>query len=72
MELESFDLIANLVPLGLGASIVPKRLLSLYARRKTMRAIPLEPKFTREVIVATRKSAKLAGPVKEFVENVMF
>ena len=31
MELDSFDVIVNLVSLGLGVSLVPRRVLPLYA-----------------------------------------
>ena len=40
MELDNFDLIINLVAVGVGVSLVPQRSLALYARRHAIVRLP--------------------------------
>lgn len=71
-ELDNFDLIINLVALGQGVSIVPQRALALYARRRKVQRFVIPEKFTREIVVLTRRNPKPPAHVLEFVENVLF
>ncbi len=72
MQLDNFDLIINLVALGMGVSFVPVRALALYGQKKTLQRIPLPEKFTRELVVVVRRHRKLPEHLKEFVGNVLF
>ena len=71
-ELDSFDLIVNLVSLGQGISIVPQRTLALYARRRRVQRFAMRERFTRELVVLARRNPKPPAHVLEFVENVLF
>lgn len=72
MEADNFDLITNLVSLGLGVSIVPHRVLALYPNRRPVQRINTSPKFSRELIVVVRRQTKLPPPLAGFVENILF
>jgi DNA-binding transcriptional LysR family regulator len=72
MELDSFDLIINMVSLGLGVSIVPHRALPLYLHRRRIRKIPLRPTFTREIAVAVRRTKHPRPHIQKFVESILF
>ncbi|MBN8247614.1 MAG: LysR family transcriptional regulator [Verrucomicrobia bacterium] len=72
MELDSFDLIINLVALGMGVSFVPVRALALYAQKKTLRRITLPERFERELLVVCRRQRKPAAHLTEFIENILF
>ncbi|HZJ17153.1 MAG TPA: LysR family transcriptional regulator [Chthoniobacteraceae bacterium] len=71
-QLDSFDLIINLVALGQGVSLVPQRALALYVRRRKVRRFETTEKFTREIVVLTRRHPKPPAHVEEFVENILF
>ena len=72
MQLDNFDLIINLVALGMGISIVPIRALALYGQKRTFERIALPEKFTREIAVVVRKNRKMPQHLINFVENVLF
>ncbi len=72
MEMDNFDLIINLVGLGLGISIVPQRALPLYLTRRAVRKIQLMPRFSRELVVVVRKAANQPEHIRQFVESVLF
>ena len=72
MQLDNFDLIINLVSLGMGASFVPVRALALYGQKKSIQRVPLPQKFTRELVVVVRRHRKLPEHLKQFVANVLF
>ena len=72
MELDSFDVIVNLVALGLGVSLVPHRVLALYGERRKIRRITLRPCFTRELAVVVRKNRQHPEPLASFIESVLF
>lgn len=72
MELDSFDLIINLVASGYGVALVPRRALALYRRKESLVTVPLGAHFEREVVVLTRKHRKLPAHVARFVENILF
>jgi len=71
-EMDNFDLIINLVALGLGASFVPQRALALYSRRRKVQRIPLPKRFSREIVVVVRKSRSEAAHIARFIENILF
>ena len=71
-QLDSFDLIINLVALGQGISLVPQRALALYVRRRKVQRFETPEKFTREIVVLVRRHPKPPAHVGEFVENILF
>ncbi|GEP41689.1 LysR family transcriptional regulator [Brevifollis gellanilyticus] len=72
MELDSFDLIINLVASGFGLALVPRRALALYRRKESIVILPMAAHFEREVVALTRKHRKLPLHVERFVENILF
>jgi DNA-binding transcriptional LysR family regulator len=72
MEVDTFDLIVNLVSLGMGVSIVPHRTLPLYLKSRSVQRIKMTPKFTRELVVVIRKNRKPPEHITQFVENILF
>jgi DNA-binding transcriptional LysR family regulator len=72
MEADNFDLLANLVSLGLGVSIVPHRVLALHPNRRPVQRINTNPKFSRNLIVVVRRQSKLSDALTGFVENILF
>lgn len=72
MQLDSFDLIINLVALGFGVSFVPIRSLALYRNKRQLRRIVLPVHFVRELVVVVRKHRKSQQHVGDFVGNILF
>ncbi len=72
MQLDSFDLIINLVALGMGVSFVPIRALALYNQRRTLIRVPLPTRFRRELVVVIRKHRKTPEHLNHFIANVLF
>jgi DNA-binding transcriptional LysR family regulator len=72
MQTDNFDLIANVVSLGFGVSLVPHRVLALHPKNRPVQRVVTEPKYARELIVVARKHANLAAPVQGFLESVLF
>jgi len=72
MELDGFDMIVNLVSLGLGVSIVPHRVLPIYEQRRAVRRIPMTKRFSRDLVVVVRKNRQPPKHLTGFVENVLF
>ncbi len=71
-EMNNFDLIINLVALGLGSSVVPRRALRPYNRR--FQIISSEPKtpLHRMIGVYSLKSKTPDKSVDQFVESILF
>lgn len=72
MQLDNFDLIINLVAIGMGVSFVPNRALALYGNKRTFLRVKLPQRFTRELVVVVRRHRKPAGHLTEFIENILF
>ncbi|MDB6075322.1 MAG: transcriptional regulator, LysR family [Verrucomicrobiaceae bacterium] len=72
MELDSFDLIINLVATGMGVSLVPQRALALYRRREAIELLEFTSRFSRDLVVLARKHRKLPAHVEAFIENILF
>ncbi|MCW5556593.1 MAG: LysR family transcriptional regulator [Verrucomicrobiae bacterium] len=72
MELDSFDLIINLVALGMGASFVPVRALALYNQKKTLQRITFPDRFERELLVVRRRQRRPVPHLAAFIENILF
>jgi DNA-binding transcriptional LysR family regulator len=71
-DFDNFDLIINLVSLGMGCSIVPVRALALYAQRKTIQRLNYPARFTRELMVLVRRRQTPPKHISEFVANILF
>jgi DNA-binding transcriptional LysR family regulator len=72
MSLDSFDLIINLVALGMGVSFVPIRALALYPQKRALRRLAWPERFERELVVVRRHHRKPAPHVAAFTDNVLF
>jgi DNA-binding transcriptional LysR family regulator len=72
MELDDFEVIIHLVALGLGASLVPRRALAAYPRKKALVRVPLKQRFEREIAVLTRRNRVLPKHVRELIDGVLF
>jgi DNA-binding transcriptional LysR family regulator len=72
LEADSFDFIVNLVSLGLGASLVPHRVLALHPGTRPVTRVRTEPRFHRELAVIVRREAKRSSLVSNLVESVLF
>jgi DNA-binding transcriptional LysR family regulator len=72
MQLDNFDLIINLVSLGMGISLVPIRALALYNQKKSIVRIDLPERFARELVVVVRKRRQTPKHIEEFIANVLF
>jgi DNA-binding transcriptional LysR family regulator len=72
MQLDNFDLIINLVSLGMGISLVPIRALALYNRKKNIVRIPYKKRFSRQLIVVVRKHRHMQPHLENFIENILF
>jgi len=72
MELDSFDLIINLVALGMGVGFVPIRALALYNRKRAINRLPWPERFERELVVIMRRNRKVPTHLAQFVDNVLF
>jgi DNA-binding transcriptional LysR family regulator len=72
MQLDNFDLIINLVALGMGVSLVPTRALALYNQKRNLLRVPLPSRFTRQLVVVVRKQRKMPAHIEQFIANVLF
>jgi DNA-binding transcriptional LysR family regulator len=72
MELDSFDLIINLVASGFGLAFVPRRALALYRRKESIVTLPFPERFERDLVAVTRKHRKQPQHVQRFVDNILF
>lgn len=72
MQLDNFDLVINLVSLGMGVGLVPIRALALYGQKKTFKRLHLPGRFERELVVVMRKHRKKPEYLTRFVENILF
>lgn len=72
LQLDGFDLIINLVSLGMGVSFVPIRALALYGRKRSLRRLRWPERFVRTLAVVVRANREQPAHVKRFVENVLF
>lgn len=71
-EFDNFDLIINLVALGLGSSIVPRRAVRPYARRLQIKQIEPKTPLHRMIGVYSRSSPQANVTIDQFVESILF
>jgi DNA-binding transcriptional LysR family regulator len=72
LQPDGFDLIINLVALGMGVSFVPIRALALYGRKRTLRRLAWPERFVRKLAVVVRAKRERPAHVERFVENLLF
>jgi len=72
LEADNFDFIVNLVSLGLGASLVPHRVLALHPKTRPVLRVHTQPRFSRELAVVVRRDAVRSPILSGFLENVLF
>lgn len=72
LEADNFDFIVNLVSLGLGASLVPHRVLALHPRTRPVLRVRTEPRFSRELAVVVRRETGRPAILSGFLDNVLF
>jgi DNA-binding transcriptional LysR family regulator len=72
MELDNFEIIIHLVAMGFGASLVPRRALAAYPRKKALQRVPLKQRFEREIVILTRRSRVLPRQVRDLIDRVLF
>lgn len=72
LRLDGYDLIINLVALGMGAAFVPIRALALYGRKRAIRRLPWPDRFVRKLVVVVRANREQPAHVERFVGNVLF
>lgn len=72
MQLDSFDLIINLVALGMGVSFVPIRALALYGRKRNLARLAWPSRFVRELVVIVGHERNPPAHVSAFVQNILF
>lgn len=72
MQLDSFDLIINLVALGMGISLVPTRALALYSRKESLARLPSPTRFERQLVVVVRRHRKMPQHLDCFIQNILF
>ncbi|MES2706925.1 MAG: LysR family transcriptional regulator [Verrucomicrobiota bacterium] len=72
MELDSFDLMIQLVALGLGVACVPRRAVSAFPRRQQIRAVPLPVPLVRELAVISPNRPAQPRHVSQFLDNILF
>ena len=72
MQLDNFDLIINLVALGMGVSFVPIRALALFNQKRTVSRWAMPERFERNLVVIVRKQRHTPEHLTRFVENVLF
>jgi DNA-binding transcriptional LysR family regulator len=68
----NFDLLINLVSLGMGLSFVPARALALYAHKKSIRRLSFGKPFTRQLLVLTKRRARPPAHLEAFIRNILF
>jgi DNA-binding transcriptional LysR family regulator len=72
IEADNFDFIVNLVSLGLGASLMPHRVLALHPATRPVIRIRTLPRFSRQLAVIVRREATRPEVISTFVDNVLF
>lgn len=72
MQFDNFDLIINLVTLGMGVSFVPIRALALYPGKQNLHRLALPNRFSRELVVVLRKHRVVPPHLDSFVRNILF
>lgn len=72
MELENFDLMVQLVALGMGSAIVPRRAYSAFPRKHLIEKITMPKVLSRRLVAIVPRLFRPPVHVKKFVEGLLF
>jgi DNA-binding transcriptional LysR family regulator len=72
MQFDNFDVIINLISLGMGIGFVPTRALAIYGQKKNLARLQFPVRFERELVVVIRKHRKQPAHLVEFTKNILF
>lgn len=72
MELENFDLMIQLVSMGMGVAFIPRRSLSGFRRKRLVEMMRPPVELSRQLIVVSPKHSKCPEHVTRFVEGILF
>lgn len=72
MELQNFDTMIQLVSMGMGAALVPRRSLRRLHKKHLLQKIPLSSVLFRELVVISPKHSKPTEHVARFVTGILF
>ena len=72
LEVDNFDFIVNLVALGLGASLVPHRVMALHPKTRPVIRVRTDPRFSRALAVVVQREEHRSDILSGFLENVLF
>ena len=71
-ELESYDLMGQLVAMGMGAALVPRRSVAQMLRRKQLEVISLPRALKREIVVVCGLGQSDLKMTRRFVDSILF
>jgi DNA-binding transcriptional LysR family regulator len=72
MELENFDLMVELVSLGLGLALVPRRSLGPFRRKHLIQKVALGRPLNRRLVVVVPEVAVVPEHVRMWIEGILF
>ncbi len=72
MELDGFDLMLEFAAMGMGATLIPRRCLGPFRRKRQIKVVPTPVGFGRQLIVIAPKHSKCPEHVTRFVEGILF
>lgn len=72
MELDSFDLMTQLVSMKMGVAFIPRRALSIFQRKSLLQRIKLRSPLVRELVIVTQKRSITPRHVTDFIDKVLF
>ena len=72
MELDSFDVMRQLVELKIGVAFIPRRALAISRHQGRLRKLALEKPPKRNILVFMRKEPKPSTAVQDFVDGILF
>ena len=72
MELDSFDVMRQLVELKIGVAFIPRRALAISRHQSRLRKLALEKPPKRNILVFMRKEPKPSTAVQDFVDGILF
>ena len=72
MELENFDLMIQLVSMGMGSAFIPRRSLSSFRRKRLIQLVHPPQELVRQLVVISPKHSKCPEHVSQFVDGILF
>ncbi len=72
IELGNFDLMIQLVSMGMGSAFIPRRSLSSFRRKRLIQLVHPPVELVRQLIVISPKHSKCPEHVTQFVEGILF